>query len=1347
MKFPRTLLDSLRAVSRFGNSLVLGLILLVGAAQRAPAGEAAPAHFEVLQQSLSGLTVRMDLPLQKGDPGQRRRALVAIGEGPPPEIRIREFSFATWSKSATEPLSQAGPITVEATAEKLGEIAEVRRIAQILPLGVVRNLRLATLQVQPYHRVRRSAEKVNQITSLTLELSFREEGRPAAPEAAFNRGFPSGFRGIFDQLVLNVEGAPQVCEAVAPDLEEEENPPYFSVPSLKLSTAEEGFYFLSGAELKALASGPVLPGDPALYQKKQPVPLAVLRAGAGGLHLDDRVDQPLADDDGILFFAPGSTSPYSPTSVFFLTLTGGGPQCQVLAPALSGENPTAATSARVRLHFEENHLLWPKKAEVKDKDQHSFWIWQAVSADEGFSQRFDLPSPPTPDGGGVRIRLTLLPDNNVRAFQPAGYTFHIGDATYGGGGLRPRKVPGDPYRATLDFTLASNRLNPEHPALDFSIQGKEPDAARAPQGFSIDAVDIEYESTLVLSREKPLEFTPRPRERAWRLQCAPEVRLETATAIAWNATGQLLSLPVQADGKGLRLSIPTAGDEDNGIEKISVFTSAGALLAPEWEPSFPTRLRQVPRRADLIVITHPVVRREIQPLVNLRRKQGYAVEVVSAPDIYKYFGDGSLNPENLKAFLRHAYRHWQPPAPTYVLLVGEARWDYYGHLGADVPNLVPSYHVVPAYSSDNWYACICGDDALPDYLISRLSVGDATDARTVVEKIVEYETDCEPGPWQGRLLLISGTEKTFEDETEEQIQQWLPAYLNTTYLRVRDFPFMDDFSAPEKKRLEKQLKHSKACNEALLEHLERGQLLWQFLGHGSPNVFTPQRIFFAGKTPNSHVKRMRNRPSLPVLVALTCDTIQFDYSGEKGPKWTLCVGEELLTHPDGGAVAVYGATGRGYPEHHVMLNRGFYDALFHYGFHTLGEAMTVSKLLAYSEEPTDEPLNMFGLLGDGLTAMPLPGETVPVEVRAEAPLETQREGRLKVEMDLRGFSAERLRSQEARIVVQDAACRVLFEKREQRLRPKRWKYTVSVPPTVQEGRGWAGVFLYPKTGERLEEAGYLDGGAFFHVAPRAIPEGFPENASPDLVLTAEAIHFSPEDPRNGETVFIDVEVVNQGNAPARNVVAQAYNKPPEQGGRRLDDLANWSLPSLPALLPGETGRLRLRWDPWLNAGPHELFVKIDPRNVIAESDEGNNSATAAIYVLKKIDLALELEDFRLERSDSEEGYQLQAAVRNIGETISEPCMIEIALHDRTQSEEPAEVLLVELSRRIPPVRINPETGGKGGGRARFTIPLPLSTVWLEMTVDPEEILHEETHQNNRITLQVSDLLSAGTRSP
>ncbi len=84
--------------------------------------------------------------------------------------------------------------------------------------------------------------------------------------------------------------------------------------------------------------------------------------------------------------------------------------------------------------------------------------------------------------------------------------------------------------------------------------------------------------------------------------------------------------------------------------------------------------------ADYILITHRDLGWDgigdphpwLSDLVALRQAQGLRVKVVDVEDVFDEFSYGIFAPEAIRDLLAHAYTSWTPPAPQYVLLVGDS---------------------------------------------------------------------------------------------------------------------------------------------------------------------------------------------------------------------------------------------------------------------------------------------------------------------------------------------------------------------------------------------------------------------------------------------------------------------------------------------------------------------------------------------------------------------------------------------------------------------------------------------------------------------------------------------------
>ncbi len=137
--------------------------------------------------------------------------------------------------------------------------------------------------------------------------------------------------------------------------------------------------------------------------------------------------------------------------------------------------------------------------------------------------------------------------------------------------------------------------------------------------------------------------------------------------------------------------------------------------------------------ARYLIITHDNYYDAIQPLAQWKHKKGMRTKVVKLSQI------GS-SASQIKTYITTAYNNWQIP-PEFLLLVG-------------APNYLPFPYVSGTYS-DNYYTNVQGD-LYNEILSGRLTVHNATEAQTVVNKILCYERtpDREDPLWFKKACLI-----------------------------------------------------------------------------------------------------------------------------------------------------------------------------------------------------------------------------------------------------------------------------------------------------------------------------------------------------------------------------------------------------------------------------------------------------------------------------------------------------------------------------------------------------------------------------------------------------------------
>jgi len=219
--------------------------------------------------------------------------------------------------------------------------------------------------------------------------------------------------------------------------------------------------------------------------------------------------------------------------------------------------------------------------------------------------------------------------------------------------------------------------------------------------------------------------------------------------------------------------IDGSGPYTVSFERVSTGASRYLVTTERLQPVSielvePSGLRTPERGADYLIITHSDFYTAVQPLADRRAAQGLRVAMVDVRDAYDEFGDGLFGPDGIRNLIAYAYANWQPPAPSYVLLVGDGHYDPLDNLGRGEPIYVPPYlaYVDPwkgETAADNRYVCVSGDDTLPDMHLGRLPVKTADEATVLVNKILAYEQTPPSGGWRERLLFVADNADTAGD--------------------------------------------------------------------------------------------------------------------------------------------------------------------------------------------------------------------------------------------------------------------------------------------------------------------------------------------------------------------------------------------------------------------------------------------------------------------------------------------------------------------------------------------------------------------------------------------------------
>jgi hypothetical protein len=402
-------------------------------------------------------------------------------------------------------------------------------------------------------------------------------------------------------------------------------------------------------------------------------------------------------------------------------------------------------------------------------------------------------------------------------------------------------------------------------------------------------------------------------------------------------------------------------------ETYLVLKSDASMTPVELTEDTAADLADTANGADYILITHRDLGWDangdpygwLQDLVNLREGQGLRVKVVDVQDIFDEFSYGMTSAAAIRDFLAYAYHNWEPPAPRYVLLVGDSSYDLKDNLQLGITNYVPAYLTYTQFMgetvTDEWFVKISGNDSVPDLYIGRLPAESQVEAAVMVNKILAYETAPNDKTWQKNTLLIADDyEEAYEavfETMNEDAADLLPASMN----------------APFKGYLSDYLSATGLAAD-IKDRINAGTLIVNYSGHGSVQLWAGEKIF-----QNSDVDGLTNAGKYPFVVSMTCLTGYFVYLNKSiGPQPSLA--EAFLKADGKGAIATLMPTAMTSTGGQHILDAALFEAIFQKDIRNLGPAIADAKqtLLANGGTAYKEVSETFLLLGDPALTLKIP---------------------------------------------------------------------------------------------------------------------------------------------------------------------------------------------------------------------------------------------------------------------------------------------------------------------------------------------------------------------------------------
>ena len=679
------------------------------------------------------------------------------------------------------------------------------------------------------------------------------------------------------------------------------------VDAVKLAVDQAGLYRVTGAELAAAGFDPSR-NDPArlrLTLNDQPVTLVAEGSGA---------------DLDLTFYGQPRASRYGNQNVYWLRW-GDAPQA---APGrqVTADEGEALASFPATLHLEKStQYLSQLPADT------GHWLWQSLFAPAVYTTTFDLPGWA---GGDVGLSVAVWSNTEDVAQEPD----HHAQVKVNGQTVADQQWDGKTLRV-LTATVPADTVQAAGNVLALDAPG---DTKATVDVIYLDRIDLTYARTFA-AQEGKLAFN------ASSGSPVLVTGLDAASALLWDVTDPAQAQPLsgaQAGTEGLRFQ-DQAGDA--GQRSYVVMERAARLSPLSISPAHDMDLRQNAAGADYIAVVYPGFIDALQPLMELRRSQGLRVTVASIDDVYDTWSSGMPDPEAIRSYLRYARDNWPKPAPRFLLLVGDASYDYQGFVAGGSPNYVPTYlletHFVGETASDNWFVSLDAEDDRPDMAVGRIPASSAAQVADVVAKTLAYEGDQKPEAWASRALFVADDKQTdFQKISDSLAAEALPSSYQVEKV------YLGQTSDP---------------HEAVVKAIDDGVGLVTYVGHGSMNVWAQEKILSI-----DDASKLRNE-ALPFMMTMSCLVGYFHHPQASS------MGEELLFNPHGGVVAALVPTSESLASDQSQLATEVYKHLFS-DAPTVGEAIMLGKQdLQVEDNMMQDLIETFTLLGDPALRLHRPG--------------------------------------------------------------------------------------------------------------------------------------------------------------------------------------------------------------------------------------------------------------------------------------------------------------------------------------------------------------------------------------
>ncbi|MCW5907920.1 MAG: type IX secretion system sortase PorU [Chitinophagales bacterium] len=500
--------------------------------------------------------------------------------------------------------------------------------------------------------------------------------------------------------------------------------------------------------------------------------------------------------------------------------------------------------------------------------------------------------------------------------------------THVDGGINPNNTypPGAiPYTATANYNATSPQLTVSY---TFNVNADPAGTAAA----YINWFELHVKRSLSMSGD----FMPFRSIASVGAGNISEFRLQNASGNTrvWHVSnvGDIQQMPATLSNSQLSFTAET-----DVMKEFIAFNTNGSFGTPQYISKIANQNLHATGQPDMIIVTYDGFLAASEDLAQFHwSSNGISTKVVKLSELYNEFSCGKPDISAIRNFMRMLYdRAGSDTAllPRYLLLMGDGSYDPKDRVAGN-KNFVPTYQSYESYiqtstfTSDDFYGLLDDNEGGDindssqklDVSIGRLPVETEQEAWEVVNKIKNYKRPSGSGPacveitsnnsWRNIVTFIADDEdyNTHLSSTEYICETTRTAHPEYNYDKI----YLDAYKQQPTPAGDRY----PDVNNAILNRLNSGSLIINWIGHGGETNWAHERIFNM-----SDIVQLQNKERLPLFITATCEFSRFDLPERTAGEW-------LVVNGKGGAIASITTVRLVYSNANEALNKRVFDYMF-----------------------------------------------------------------------------------------------------------------------------------------------------------------------------------------------------------------------------------------------------------------------------------------------------------------------------------------------------------------------------------------------------------------------------------